>query len=82
MNQRIERYCDPKGSGENLSFGHNDAKGILIQLIVDDGVPSRGHRLNIFNNTFNFMGCNTNMHKQYEHMCCLNYVGRFVEKGG
>lgn len=39
--------------GENISFGSQqggyDPLVVMINLIVDDGVPSRGHRNLIFN---------------------------------
>lgn len=45
--------------GENLSFHCIEAKEILISLLVDDGSKSRGHRNNILNSDFNYMGCFT-----------------------
>ena len=45
----MERYGHVVApAGENLAWGSFDAKDAIIQLIIDDGVPSRGHRLNIF----------------------------------
>ena len=32
---------------ENIAFGDNQARQVVIQLLVDDGVPDRGHRDNI-----------------------------------
>jgi len=47
---RIERYCQWFGRmGENICLGASMARDIVIQLVVDDGVPDRGHRKNICN---------------------------------
>ena len=43
--------------GENIAFGESDALENLIQLIVDDGVPDRAHRYNIFNPNWENHGC-------------------------
>ena len=49
----MERYGHVVApAGENLAWGSFDAKDAIIQLIIDDGVPSRGHRLNIFKDGF------------------------------
>jgi len=45
--------------GENLSFHCVDAKEVLMGLLVDDGSKTRGHRHNILNPDFNYMGCFT-----------------------
>jgi len=47
---RIKRYTEfeANGGSENISYGTADARGVIIQLAIDDGVASRGHRTNIF----------------------------------
>jgi len=67
--------------GENISYGNTEARGVLIQLIVDDGVPSRGHRKNIFSSAFGVMGCSSGPHKVYSDMTCITYAGGFAAKG-
>ena len=41
-------------------------------------MPSRGHRLNIFNPAFNVFGCHSGDHKAYRHMSCMDFAGGFI----
>ena len=70
---RANRYVSPKlyGVGENISYGCNTARGIIIQLIVDDGVPSRGHRENIFDESYKSLGAGFGGHSIYKNMCVI-----------
>lgn len=61
--------------GENLAYGDRDGKKSLIQLMVDDGVPSRGHRKNIFNTKFKVIGIAIGSHKGYRFMTCNDFAG-------
>lgn len=81
--ERMERYTKLEGSsGENISYGQDDPKGVIIQLAIDDGVASRGHRTNIMNPAFFKFGCHTGAHSKYKHSTVLNYNGSFSKGGG
>lgn len=78
---RVNRYGDWRWTvGENISYGRDVARDIVIGLIVDDGVPGRGHRDNIFNPKFRIVGVACGGHKTYGTMCVMNYAGDFIEQ--
>ena len=76
---RCNRYGTWRQScGENISYGCKAARGIVMQLIIDDGVPSRGHRKNIYNR-WGVAGVAVGPHKQYGTMCTQNFAGGYSE---
>ena len=48
-------WAENIGSAFNLE-GRNHALKTVLGLIIDDGVPSRGHRENIFSTDFEYIG--------------------------
>ena len=50
-----------------------------MQLFVDDGVPSRGHRENMMRKEFKVAGNFSGPHKQYGCTTVINYAGGFRE---
>lgn len=55
--KRIERFGSWSGSvGENCAYGLKDAREIVAQLLIDDGVGNRGHRKTILNPAFKKVG--------------------------
>ena len=76
ITERIERYCKILSSwGENIAYGFDNALNVLIFLIIDDGIPCRGHRENIFNRTFRFHGCFTASHNFFRISTVLDFLG-------
>jgi len=67
--------------GENLAYGDRDGMDSLIQLLVDDGVASRGHRKNIFNGKFKVVGVAIGKHSRYGFMTCNDFAAGFMATG-
>lgn len=75
VSTRIQRYLkDGRRFGENLQFGTPNALEVIIDLIVDDDVPDRGHRKSVFNSAWEMNGVFTGKHTVYDFMSCLNHV--------
>lgn len=78
---RMDRYGTATGlSSENISFGTNDGINVVLDLIVDDSVPSRGHRENIFTPELKFIGVACGEHKTYGVMCIQDFASGYTEK--
>ncbi len=67
---RYNRGC--KGCGENIDYGFKTGVEIVRSLIIDDGVPSRGHRKNIFHD-YHHLGTAFGPHAVFRYMCVIDF---------
>jgi uncharacterized protein YkwD len=75
MRERIERHGTWQGRiAENIGYGPDTARLMVMQLIIDDGVPGRGHRKNIFTRTFKAAGAACGPHPQFRNMCAMEFA--------
>ena len=79
---RIKRFGEWGGTiGEIIDYGNNNAEDIVVSLLIDDGVPSRGHRTSILNGEFIHAGVGIGGHRQYEFMCVIDLAKEIIESG-
>lgn len=78
---RVKRYGEWKTPiSENISYEPGTARQIVIGFIIDDGVPSRGHRKNIFNAKYFVAGISAGKHPVYGSVCVITFAGGFTDK--
>ncbi len=77
---RLKKFGYPSNTymAENCSYGFSDAVGIVMQLLVDEGVPSLGHRLNIFSPHYKAIGVSISTHRMYKYTCVQDFGNRVV----
>lgn len=78
MDIRMNRYgAWDISAAENVFYGNWQARRIVTSLLLDDGVASRGHRKNILNPAFKFIGVAVGPHPVYQKMCVMNFAGAY-----
>ena len=66
--------------GENCAYGSITARDIVVQLLIDDGVPSRGHRINILKQEFKKVGIGFNKtgNAPYGAVTVMDFAGSYT----
>jgi len=62
-------------TGENCSYGYNTPIDIVMQLLIDKGIPDLGHRKNILSKDFTKIGISIQPHKKNEWTCVMDFGG-------
>ena len=80
---RIERYGVVSGAvGEVVTYGTFGDPGVprraVLALIVDDGVPDRGHRKLVFDADFRLAGAAWGHHPIYRRMVAVDFASGFL----
>lgn len=76
---RIERYGQWLISiGEVISYGPATGREIVVGLLIDDGVPDRGHRTSILNPDFSLVGIAIEEHPAYGNVCVIEFAVDFI----
>jgi uncharacterized protein YkwD len=79
--ERIERYGEWQVRiAENIAYGNSSARQVLIFLLIDDGVKSRGHRNNLLHPSYTTVGVAYGSHPVYQTMCVMDFAGGMTKK--
>lgn len=56
---------------EVITYGHHTPEGVVDQLLIDDGVPDRGHRFSLLRSTHRYAGVACGRHPVHRTMCVI-----------
>jgi hypothetical protein len=69
---RVARRGGGAAVTEVIAYGAFDAADVIRQLVVDDGVPGRGHRRAIFAGNLRYAGVACGPHPKFRTMCVID----------
>jgi uncharacterized protein YkwD len=70
--ERNVRHGGGKQIAEVIAYGATDAIDVIRQLIVDDGVRDRGHRVLIYADHLRYAGVACGPHPEFGTMCVID----------
>ena len=71
---RMRRQGRWSATGEAIAYGAERAEDVILQLIVDDGVPDRGHRRILFSPAYTLVGAACAPHPVWRTACVLDFA--------
>lgn len=69
--QRVKARGGNVYVGEVIVYNYTSAQNAVQQLVVDDGVPDRGHRKLLFLPQYRYAGVACGSHRQWRNMCVI-----------
>jgi uncharacterized protein YkwD len=73
--ERVRRRGGNIYVAEAIAYGNGDADTVVRGFIIDDGVPTRGHRNLLFAPRFHYAGVGCGAHARYDTICVIDYAG-------
>jgi len=70
---RMRRHGRWRATAEAIAYGPTPEQAVM-QLIIDDGVPDRGHRTILFSPTYRLVGAACGPHPVWRTVCVLNFA--------
>lgn len=56
---------------EVITYGHHSPASVVQQLLIDDGVPDRGHRTSLLRESHRYAGVACGAHRVHRTMCVI-----------
>ncbi len=72
--QRSNKCRDKYSTGENCNYGSWTGSGHVIQLLIDRGISSLGHRKNILDKGFTKIGTYISTHPKYSYVAVIDFL--------
>lgn len=60
---------------ENCQYGYDKALDVVIDLLIDEGIPDYGHRKALLNTSLKYVGVSFEKHKKYKWNCVMMMGG-------
>ena len=77
---RLYSFYDGNAIAENISAGSNTAISVVMQLLIDDGVPSLGHRKNILSSKYTAIGVKSASHRSWGSVTVQDFGDRVINE--
>jgi len=67
------------GITENCDYGPDDGLSIVMDLLIDEGIPDVGHRETILDPDLKYIGTSIKKHKKYRYNCVMEFGGGLLK---